>query len=131
MTAPVGYRRIYDEPEPGEGRRVLVDRVWPRGIRRDAGRFDEWLPDIAPSTELRKWYGHDPSRFAEFRNRYLEELAEPDREAARRRLRELARGGNVMLVTATRDVEHSQAAVLAAWLNANGPASSQSPTGRS
>jgi uncharacterized protein YeaO (DUF488 family) len=118
MTASVGYRRIYDDPRPGEGRRVLVDRVWPRGIRRDAGRFDEWLPGIAPSTELRRWYGHDPGRFAEFRKRYLAELAEPARAAARRRLRDLARGGNVVLVTATRDVEHSQAAVLAGWLNA-------------
>jgi uncharacterized protein YeaO (DUF488 family) len=120
MTASVGYRRIYADPEAGEGRRVLVDRVWPRGIRRDAGRFDEWLPDIAPSTELRKWYGHDPSRFDEFRKRYLEELDRPDRAPARRRLRDLAGSGNVMLVTATRDIEHSQAAVLAAWLNANG-----------
>jgi uncharacterized protein YeaO (DUF488 family) len=122
MTFSVAYRRIYDEPRPGEGRRVLVDRVWPRGIRRDAGRFDEWLPDIAPSAQLRRWYGHDPSRFAEFRDRYQAELDEPDRAPARQRLRELASGGNVTLVTATRDVEHSQAAVLAAWLNAGGRA---------
>jgi uncharacterized protein YeaO (DUF488 family) len=121
MTFSVAYRRIYDEPRPGEGRRVLVDRVWPRGIRRDAGRFDEWLPDIAPSAQLRRWYGHDPDRFAEFRDRYQAELDGPARAPARQRLRDLARDGNVMLVTATRDVEHSQAAVLAAWLNTRGP----------
>jgi uncharacterized protein YeaO (DUF488 family) len=117
MTRTITYRRIYDDPEPGDGRRVLVDRVWPRGLRRDAGRFDEWLPEIAPSTELRKWYGHDPSRFDEFRRRYLGELADPARASGKRRLRELAHEGRLTLLTAARDLEHSQAAVLAEWLN--------------
>ncbi len=112
----VAYRRIYDEPQADDGRRVLVDRVWPRGVRRDAGRFDEWLPEIAPSTELRKWYGHDPTRFEEFRRRFLDELRDPARADAKRHLRELAHGGHLTLLTAARDLEHSQAAVLAEWL---------------
>jgi uncharacterized protein YeaO (DUF488 family) len=117
MASSVTFRRIYDEPQPDDGRRVLVDRVWPRGIRRDAGRFDEWLPEIAPSPQLRKWYGHDPDRFAEFERRFLEELDDPARASARSHLRELSRETRLTLLTAARDVEHSQAAVLAAWLN--------------
>ena len=112
----VAYRRIYDEPQADDGRRVLVDRVWPRGVRRDAGRFDEWLPEVGPSNELRKWYGHDTTRFDEFRRRYLDELRDPARADAERRLRELAHGGHLTLLTASRDLEHSQAAVLAEWL---------------
>lgn len=120
MARRVDVRRIYEEPRDDDGRRVLVDRVWPRGVRRDAGRFDEWLPEIAPSNELRKWYGHDPTRFEEFRRRFLDELDDPAREQAKRRLRELARGGHLTLLTSTRDAEHSQAAVLAEWLSHGG-----------
>ncbi|HEY7223445.1 MAG TPA: DUF488 family protein [Micromonosporaceae bacterium] len=116
MDRTVAYRRIYDEPEAEDGRRVLVDRVWPRGIRRDAGRFDEWLPEIAPSTDLRKWFGHDPARFDEFRRRFLDELDDPARANAKQRLRDLAHDGHLTLLTAARDLEHSQAAVLAEWL---------------
>jgi uncharacterized protein YeaO (DUF488 family) len=116
VTAAVAYRRIYDEPRSPEGQRVLVDRVWPRGIRRDEGRFDEWLPEIAPSSELRRWYGHDPGRFEEFRRRYLSELDEPGRAEAASHLRDLTVHGGLTLLTATRDAEHSQAAVLAEWL---------------
>ena len=120
MTRKVAYRRIYDDPQADDGRRVLVDRVWPRGVRRDAGRFDEWLRDIAPSTELRKWYGHEPGRFDEFRRRFLAELDDPARATAKERLRELAHDGNLTLLTATRDLEHSEAAVLADWLGHSG-----------
>jgi uncharacterized protein YeaO (DUF488 family) len=113
MAAAVRLRRVYDEPSPEDGTRVLVDRVWPRGLRKDAARLDEWAKEVAPSTELRRWYGHDPARFTEFRRRYERELAEPERRAALDRLRDLAREGTVTLLTATRDIEHSQAAVLA------------------
>jgi uncharacterized protein YeaO (DUF488 family) len=95
---------------------VLVDRVWPRGLTKAAVHLDEWVKDIAPSTPLRRWYGHRPERFAEFRNRYLTELRDARPAAALDRLRELARTGTVTLLTATRDVEHSQAAVLRALL---------------
>jgi uncharacterized protein YeaO (DUF488 family) len=116
MTAKISYRRIYDETSPDDGVRVLVDRVWPRGLHKEDAHIDEWMRDIAPSTELRRWYGHDPDRFAEFRKRYLAELGTEQRQHAAARLREIARGSRLTLVTATRDVEHSQAAVLAHWL---------------
>ncbi|MFD2415312.1 DUF488 domain-containing protein [Amycolatopsis pigmentata] len=112
----VTYRRIYEEASPSDGTRVLVDRVWPRGMRKDSARLDEWMRDVAPSTELRRWYGHDPDRFTEFRRRYFAELREPERRDAAERLRELAEEHDLTLLTATRDVDHSQAAVLAEWL---------------
>ena len=113
MAEDVRVRRVYDEPSPEDGTRVLVDRVWPRGLSKQAARVDEWAKDVAPSTELRKWYGHEVEKFAEFRRRYGEELAEPERHAALDRLREVVRRGPVTLLTATRDVAHSQAEVLA------------------
>ncbi len=116
MRHRIAYGRIYDDALPSDGKRVLVDRVWPRGIRKEDARLDEWLRDVAPSTELRRWYGHEPGRFDEFRERYLAELREPERQAAAQHLRELAESADLTLLTATRDVEHSQAAVLAQWL---------------
>lgn len=120
MTKDVTYRRIYEESSPEDGRRVLVDRVWPRGMRKADARIDEWLRDVAPSTELRRWYGHEPGRFAEFRRRYLTELREPARRQAVDHLRDIAGHERLTLLTATRDVEHSQAAVLAEWLTGAG-----------
>jgi uncharacterized protein YeaO (DUF488 family) len=108
----VRMRRVYDDLSPDDGTRVLVDRIWPRGLAKAAARIDEWAKVVAPSTELRRWYGHDPSRFEEFRRRYQAELAEPERQGAVRHLRELARSGPLTLLTATKDIEHSQAAVL-------------------
>jgi uncharacterized protein YeaO (DUF488 family) len=113
MTAEVRVRRIYDDPASDDGARVLVDRVWPRGLRKDAADLDEWAKDVAPSTELRKWYGHDPAKFDEFRRRYDAELAEPDRREALSELRARAADGPVTLLTATKDLTISQAAVLA------------------
>jgi uncharacterized protein YeaO (DUF488 family) len=113
----VRVRRVYDEPSAADGARVLVDRVWPRGLRKDAIRLDDWAKDVAPSAELRTWYGHDPAKFEEFRERYLGELAGSRQRAALGRLRALAAAGRPLtLLTATRDVEHSQAAVLARLL---------------
>jgi len=106
---------VYDEIEPGDGTRVLVDRVWPRGVAK--GSFDEWLKDVAPSTELRKWYGHDPDKFTEFRRRYLAELKDPDRAAALDQLRALQKSGPLTILTATKDVDISHAAVLATLLH--------------
>jgi uncharacterized protein YeaO (DUF488 family) len=116
----VRVRRVYDEPSPEDGRRVLVDRIWPRGLAKARAGIDEWAKEVAPSTELRRWYGHEPARFEEFRRRYQAELAEPERQAAVRHLRELARSGPLTLVTATRDLDHSQAAVLAEHLRDTG-----------
>ncbi|GAA5611282.1 DUF488 family protein [Streptomyces platensis] len=116
MAEQITYRRVYEETSPKDGKRVLVDRVWPRGMRKEDAHLDEWLRDVAPSSELRKWYGHEPSRFTEFRRRYLAELRDAGHREAAEHLRDLAVHDKLMLLTATRDVDHSQAAVLAEWL---------------
>jgi uncharacterized protein YeaO (DUF488 family) len=108
----VHARRVYEQAAASDGRRVLVDRLWPRGLSKDRARLDEWLKAVAPSDELRRWYGHEPARFTEFTRRYQAELNEPERAAALRHLRDEARSGPVTLLTATRDLEHSEAAVL-------------------
>lgn len=109
----VRMRRIYDEPTSMDGTRVLVDRVWPRGLSKDEARIDEWCKQVAPSTKLRKWYAHDPERFAEFTRRYVAELEDPERAEGLATLRRLARDRTLTLLTATKDIEISQAAVLA------------------
>jgi uncharacterized protein YeaO (DUF488 family) len=114
--AQVRLRRVYDQPEPADGRRVLVDRLWPRGLSKERAAVDDWLRAVAPSEELRRWYRHQPDRFSDFRLRYQQELHAPESMAAVARLRELARSGPVTLLTATRDLGHSQAAVLAELL---------------
>jgi uncharacterized protein YeaO (DUF488 family) len=116
MAANITYRRVYETVEPNDGVRILVDRVWPRGLRKEDAHIDEWAKDIAPSTELRRWYGHDPGRFAEFRRRYREELRTAERQRAAGHLKDLAGDRPLTLLTAARDVDHSQAAVLADWL---------------
>ena len=105
-------RRIYHDDRGDAGYRVLVDRLWPRGIKRADAALDEWLKDVAPSTELRRWYGHDPERFAEFARRYRAELRRLPASDAVDHLIDLAATQTVMLLTATSDVEHSGARVL-------------------
>ena len=113
----VRVRRVYEGPSREDGVRVLVDRVWPRGLTKDRAHLDEWAKDVAPSGELRRWYGHDPDRFAEFAERYRRELRSDDvAGAALAHLRRLASAGPLTLLTATKDVEHSQAVVLAGTL---------------
>ncbi len=107
--AEIAVARVYDDTMP-HGTRVLVDRLWPRGLKKDGAPFDEWCKDVAPSTELRTWYGHDPERFAEFRRRYLAELQEPPASDA---LAQLRSESHLVLLTATKDVAHSAATVLA------------------
>ena len=116
MHPDIRVRRVYDDPVPEDGTRVLVDRVWPRGLRKDAAHLDDWAKDVAPSSQLRTWYGHDPAKFDEFRNRYIAELAQPGPQAALGRLRALAVKGPVTLLTATKNIDISQAAVLARLL---------------
>jgi uncharacterized protein YeaO (DUF488 family) len=115
MMGDVDVGRVYEPPEDG-GTRILVDRLWPRGLRRDDPRVDRWCPEVAPSAELRRWFGHRPERFEEFRRRYEAELAATDGAAALERLAALADAGPMTLVTATRDVAHSHVAVLAQLL---------------
>ena len=95
MSKNVSYHRIYDEASPEDGTRVLVDRVWPRGMGKEDAHLDEWMRDIAPSTELRHWYGHVPERYKEFRRRYLAELRDATHQQAFTHLDELARQGPV------------------------------------
>jgi uncharacterized protein YeaO (DUF488 family) len=114
----VRVRRIYDEPTRGDGTRVLVDRVWPRGLSKEEARIDKWCKEVAPSTELRRWYGHEPERFAEFSRRYRAELDDPERAAALAHLRRLAEAQTMTVLTATKDIAISQAAVIADLLRA-------------
>jgi uncharacterized protein YeaO (DUF488 family) len=110
-------RRIYDA-DPGDGaHRVLVDRLWPRGVAKVRAPIDEWDKDVAPSTELRRWYGHEPDKYVEFARRYRKELRTPPARDEVARLRSLSKRKRIALVTATRDVEHSGAAVLRAVLS--------------
>jgi uncharacterized protein YeaO (DUF488 family) len=112
----IQVRRAYDEPTPADGARVLVDRIWPRGLSKDKADFDEWCKAVAPSTELRKWYGHDPERFEEFGARYRAELEGEEGAKALEHLHELARRGNLTLITATKHAHISEAAILATLL---------------
>ncbi len=114
----VQLKRAYDAPEASDGTRVLVDRLWPRGLSKERARIDLWLKDIAPSAGLRQWYGHAPERWEEFRRRYLAELREEPAREALERLRGLARQGPVTLVVGARDSEHSDGAVLREVLGA-------------
>lgn len=120
MVADIRVSRVYEVPAASDGTRVLVDRVWPRGLRKDAAQLDDWAKDVAPSTGLRTWYKHDPAKFGEFRRKYAAELAEPSRQEALGRLRAFAARGPVTLLTATRATDISQAAVLADWLRDKG-----------
>ena len=105
-------RRIYHDDAGPAGYRVLVDRLWPRGVKKADANLDEWLKDAAPSTELRRWYGHDPERFPEFARRYRAELRRPPAALAVDHLLELGSTQPLVLLTATGDVEHSGACVL-------------------
>jgi uncharacterized protein YeaO (DUF488 family) len=117
-TSPaVRVARIYEPPADHDGTWVLVDRLWPRGLRKDGAPQDVWCKEVAPSNELRHWYGHDPALFGEFTARYQAELADPARAAALGRLRELGREGPLTLLTATKTPEISHAAVLAGLLS--------------
>lgn len=113
MAAQIDIRtkRIYDPPDIADGARVLVDRLWPRGMRKESAALTLWLKDIAPSPELRQWFGHDPARWAAFARRYRAELAA--NASALSRLGELARSGRVTLLYGARDAAHNHALVVA------------------
>ena len=113
-AANLRLKRAYERPARGDGTRVLIDRLWPRGVRKAEAELDRWAKDIAPSTELRKWFGHDPARWPEFRRRYAEELRRHPDELAE--LRALARKGPLTLVYSAHDELHNDAVVLRALL---------------
>ncbi len=110
---PVEMKRAYEDPSSNDGRRILVDGLWPRGIRKEDANLDEWMKEIAPSAALRKWYGHKPEKWGEFRRRYRAELAKPPRRELVEQLARLAKNEKVTLVFGARDAEHSNAAVIA------------------
>ncbi|MER7488020.1 DUF488 family protein [Streptomyces sp. NPDC126497] len=112
----VRVRRVHEPPEPDDGVRVLVDRLWPRGLAKDAARVDEWPKGLTPSTELRRWYHGGEGSYEEFCERYGAELAAPEAAGLLERVRELAGKGPVTLLTASKDPEHSHAQVLARLL---------------
>ena len=110
----IQLKRAYEAPDGADGYRVLIDRLWPRGVSKDAARLDEWARELAPSSELRRWFAHDPAKFEEFQQRYRSEL-----DAHQDKLRELrgrARSGTLTLVYGARDTEHNDAVVLAELL---------------
>ncbi|WP_069802787.1 DUF488 domain-containing protein [Thermogemmatispora onikobensis] len=126
-TLRVQLKRVYEEPLESDGTRVLVERLWPRGLSRERARIDLWLKDVAPSDELRRWFAHDPQKFPEFRRRYEQELRDQETaRAALARLLELARQGPLTLVYSARDREHNNAVVLRDLLGRGGFASPSS-----
>jgi uncharacterized protein YeaO (DUF488 family) len=112
----VRLTRAYEQPASSDGYRVLVDRLWPRGVSREEARLDEWAKELAPSAALRRWFAHDPERFGEFRRRYTAELAAHEEKLGE--LRRRARNGTLTLVYGARDEEHNDAVVLAELLRA-------------
>lgn len=111
----VSIKRVYEPPSPDDGQRILVDRLWPRGVSKAKARLDGWMKEVAPSDELRRWFGHKPERWAEFRRRYMKELkGNPGLQT----LRDLAAEGPVTLLYGARDTDHNEAVVLAEQLGA-------------
>jgi uncharacterized protein YeaO (DUF488 family) len=110
----IRLKRAYEPSQRSDGYRVLIDRIWPRGVSKEEAHLDEWARELAPSGELRRWFGHDPARFAEFRSRYLDEL-QAQRETLRK-LRRRAREETLTLVYGARDTENNDAVVLAELL---------------
>jgi uncharacterized protein YeaO (DUF488 family) len=108
----VALKRVYEESKANDGMRVLVDRLWPRGLSKERAHIDIWLKEIAPSNELRKWFGHDPEKFVEFRHRYEAELTSETHKEALAKLRNMVSQGYVTLVFAAQDGEYSNATVL-------------------
>ena len=109
----IAIKRAYDPPTPDDGYRVLVDRLWPRGLSKEKLKVDEWMKEIAPSAALRKWYGHEPEKWPEFRKRYRAELSRPPASALLDRLVERARHAKVTLVVGARDPGHANGTVIA------------------
>ncbi len=109
----VGIRRVYESPGSDEGFRILVDRVWPRGVRKEELQYDYWAKELAPTPELRKWFGHSPQRWVGFQERYLAELKTPEAQERLAAVAKLAGGRRITLLYGARDTEHNQAVVLA------------------
>ena len=119
--SPIRIKRIYDPVEPGDGYRILVDRLWPRGVKKEQAALDQWAKSITPSTEIRKEFHHDPSSFSEFRQKYLFELENnPESETFRRQVLEKLHDGPVTLLYGAKDREVNHATVMKEWLEKEG-----------
>lgn len=113
MEYNIFTKRIYDEASAEDGYRVLVDRIWPRGISKENAQLDEWMKEIAPSNDLRKWFGHDPKRFQEFKRRYISEIENSiERQKCLHKLKEHYKNENITLLFAAKDEQHNQASIL-------------------
>ncbi len=108
----VCIKRAYEEPEPDDGFRVLIDRLWPRGVKKEELKLDGWMKEVAPSDELRRWFGHDPAKWEEFQRRYRQELSSPEKSRLVNGLVNYAEQGRVTLVYGAKDEEHNDAVVL-------------------
>jgi uncharacterized protein YeaO (DUF488 family) len=110
-------KRVYDKKESGDGRRILVDRLWPRGIAKEEAGIDEWVKELAPGTGLRKWFNHEPAKWQEFKSRYTEELAAPEKVGRLMNIAKNARHNTITLVYGAKDTEHNNARVLEELIN--------------
>jgi uncharacterized protein YeaO (DUF488 family) len=111
----IKMKRVYDPPDPEDGKRILIDRLWPRGIKKENLKMDEWLKEIAPSDKLRKWFSHDPKKYEGFKKRYIQELQ--DQPEILKRIKSEARKGTVTILFSAKDTEHNNATVLKELLN--------------
>ena len=117
LTMDIQLKRVYEAPEESDGYRILTDRLWPRGISKEKAALDKWAKDMAPSPELRKWFGHDPEKYEEFRKKYRKELEEnPEREDFLNLVKDKLKEGRVTLLFGAKDKEHNQAVVLRDFL---------------
>jgi uncharacterized protein YeaO (DUF488 family) len=112
----IKIKRVYEQPDKDDGRRILVDRIWPRGVSKDEARLSDWRKDLTPSNELREWFGHDPERWEEFKERYRTELEEADKMGDLRDIAERTRGENVTLLFGAKDTTHNNARALEAFV---------------
>ena len=111
---PISFKRVYEKPGLKDGKRILVERLWPRGLKKDEAKIDEWLREVAPSTELRKWFGHDPAKWDEFKERYWKELDKKNDIISK--LAKERRGNKVTFVFAAKDQQHNNAVALKEYI---------------
>ncbi len=119
MPQTIFLKRAYEKPDPKDGIRILVDRLWPRGLSKDHAEIAVWLKEVAPSSALREWYGHDPEKFQEFNQKYTTELSDGFAHESFIKLRKLAQDAPITLVFAARDVEHAHVQLLKKLLENN------------
>jgi uncharacterized protein YeaO (DUF488 family) len=110
-------KRIYQESSPQDGERILVDRVWPRGMKKEEANIDDWYKVLAPSTDLRKWFGHDPEKWGKFRQRYRSELQDREKEALLTKLADKSKEGTVTLLYGSKDTDHNNAVALKSFID--------------